>query len=469
MTLSILLRRRLKLLVAVAVAVLAAGAGVAVGVLREAPQDARYNGAYRLDDGQLVFIHPRQGPILRYRMLSGESRSLFPAGKRSYESGPGFKDRSPVDLRLTFDVGGEGAPGGFTWTRGGGSPARATRLALPETRFRFESGGIALRGLLVEPAGAGPHPAVVIVQGSEENGAVDGYDEPYLFASMGIAAVVFDKRGTGGSRGRYTQNFHTLARDVGAAVAWLRSRPEIDGERIHLSGYSQGGWVAPLAAATAGGGRIRSLLINYGPAVPVIAEDRWGYVHSLREHGFGEDAIRDVDRINDTVARILDHREDRYPQLGEQLAAARAAPWFGALEKSDSALGFILASGMPLWTVRLYSWWKMEAFRDEPFIDRLYDPVPTLASLPNTPSLWIFGGRDRSMPTEWSLEKLERLRRQGIPIETKVFADADHGILRIEPGPGGERRIAGYEPGYLMAQVNWIRRQSGLAPLPGGP
>ena len=215
---------------------------------------------------------------------------------------------------------------------------------------RSSSNATGFRGRLVSPLGTPPYPAVVIAQGSEEDSAVDRYYEPYLFASMGIAAVVYDKRGTGGSQGRYTQNFGTLAHDLEAAVGWLRSRPEIDVDRIHLAGYSQGGWVAPLAAAHES--RIRSLLINYGPTVPVFDEDRWGYVYALRQKGFGEDSLREADRVNETVRRIVDQRENRWSDLGRQLSTARNAAWFNAIRGSDSALGFIAQSRMPLWMVR---------------------------------------------------------------------------------------------------------------------
>ena len=449
-------RRRKGLVLALAVAAAAA----IIAWLLPTPLDTRYNGAYRLDDGRLVLIIARDGKNLRYEMLSGESRMLWARGGRSYESGPGWRDREPVSLRLTFAVGADGRPVGFTWARLGEPVVHATRLALPEIPFTFERDGLRFRGRLVSPLGPPPYPAVVIAHGSEEDSAVDRYYEPYLFASMGIAAAVFDKRGTGGSEGRYTQNFVTLARDLEAAVGWVRSRPEIDPDRIHLAGYSQGGWVAPLAAAR--GGHIRSLLINYGPMVPVFDEDRWGYVYALRQKGFGEQDLREADRINRTLALIVDRRENRWSDLGHQLASAREAAWFNAIKGSDSVLGFVAQSPMPLWTVRLYAWWKLDFLRREPFCDRLYDPVPTLASLRKTPSLWIFGGRDQSMPSEWSLEKLEDLRSQGLPIQTRLFPDADHGILRVELTPNADRRVLGYEPGYFMTQVNWLREQSGL-------
>jgi dienelactone hydrolase len=427
--------------------------------LRQVPMDTRYNGAYRLDDGRLVVITPREGRELRYRMMDGESAALRPVGGASYEAGPGWEERRPVKVHLTFQAVFTADSGGFTW-RQDDREQRARRVPLPETIFSFKSDGLTLRGKLVTPAGGGPFPVVVIVHGSEEESAVESYFEPYLFAANGIATLVYDKRGTGRSEGRYTQNFDVLAGDVVAAVTWLRTRPEIDSKNIHLAGFSQGGWIAPLAALR--DGKIRSLLIGFGPMVPVISQDRWGYVYALREKGFGDDAIARADAVSGLIGAMIDRGEDRWGELGRALEAAKREPWFQVAKGSNSALGFMTALRLPLWAIRLYARWKLEPTNGKPFIDRLYDPAPTLASLSSTPSLWIFGGEDHSTPTAWSIAVLEPLRASGRPIQIKVFQRADHGILQFEVGPKGERRYLGYEPGYFHTEIDWLRRQSGL-------
>lgn len=429
---------------------------------RKEPADTRFTGAYRQEDGRLVFVTPREGDVLRYRMMNGESRALWPAGESAYTAGPGWAEPEPVEVEVAFGALGEdGRPTGFTWKRDGGEQT-ARRLDLPETFFTFPSGELTLRGKLVKPKGQGPFPAVVLVHGSGDESAVDYYADPYLFASHGIATLVYDKRGTGESEGKYTQNFHVLARDVLAAVEWLRGRPEIDASRIHLAGYSQGGWIAPLAASQTDG--IRSLLIGYGPMVPVTGEDRWGYVYVLQKKGFGEDALREADRLDAVLSAIVDRGEDRWDELNRLLDEAEGKPWFEAVKGSDSMLGFVAGTRMPRWVMRLYAAWRLRDTGEEPFVDRLYDPYPTVASLTGTPSLWIFGGEDNSMPTGWTVEKLERLRAAGRPIEIAVFPEADHGILRFEETADGERRILGYEPGYFRMEVEWLRRQSGLEP-----
>lgn len=421
--------------------------------------DTRFTGAYRLEDGSLVFIVPREGKILRYRRMNGESSALWPVAERTYEAGPGWAERQPVLHTFTFSINKDGQPDGFTWQSPNRPQERAQRLALPETMFRFSSGNITLRAKLVKPKGDGPFPAVVFVHGADASSAVDTYFEPYLYASHGIAALVFDKRGTGESQGNYTQYFPVLANDVIAAVNALRGRNDIDKNNIHLAGYSQGGWIAPLAAVRDDG--IRSVFIGFGPMVPVREEDRWGYIYALRENRFGDHEVRQVDRINDVVCAILDRGENRWSELGKMLDEAKRQPWFATVKRSDCTIGYMTKLGLPLWMVRLYAWWKLRPSGGIPFMDRVYDPVPTLAEL-KSPSFWILGGQDSSMPTDATIEKLRSLQAAQRPIEYVVYPNAEHGILKFEKKADGERRLIGYEPEYLPQQVRWLQRQSGL-------
>ena len=458
---------------------------VAVGIaafvlMREEPPDTRFNAAYRLDDGRLAVVSPYRGTELRLRLpAEGVSRPLTPidrpTGDLVYEVGSTGSWAAPEELpeeeTVTFEMAAGGPPEGFLWRRDG-EELSARRIELREDLFTFESDGYELRAKLVLPPGelpdAGdpdPHPAVVLVHGSGDRSAVDTWDDPYHFAALGIATLVYDKRGTGGSQGTYTQNFHVLARDVVAAVEAVRTRDGVDPADVHLAGFSQGGWIAPLAASQTDA--VRSILVGYGPMVPIIDEDRWGYVYTLRKKGFGPEAVAEADRIHEAIVAILDHgATGRWDEVEALLGEAEGEPWFDALSDSDSTLGFLSANrNVPLWAVRLYAWWMMRPIDGEPRADRLYDPVPVVAEL-EVPSLWIFGGDDHSMPTAWTIEELVRLQASGAPIEILLFPEADHGITRYEENGEGGRRFVGYEPEYHPAMVEWLVRWSDRRPRP---
>ena len=67
---------------------------------------------------------------------------------------------------------------------------------------------------------------------------------------QGIAVLRDDKRGIGESGGDYeTATSADFASDVDAAVAWLKTRPEVNPQKIGLVGHSEGGLIAPMVAA----------------------------------------------------------------------------------------------------------------------------------------------------------------------------------------------------------------------------
>jgi dienelactone hydrolase len=243
---------------------------------------------------------------------------------------------------------------------------------------------------------------------------------------------------------------------VRAAVAWLRDQDHIDDDRINLVGFSQGGWITPLAALR--DGHLRSIVINYGPLVSVADEDRWGYVNVLQKRGFGADAIAKADRINAVLEDIASRGKDRWGELAGLLEEVRHEPWAQAISGSDSGLGRMLATKDPIWVSRLFYWWYVGRHTDPPFIQWSYEPVPTIAAL-TIPSLWILGGEDSSMPTQWTLEAIAKLQADGKPLESKLYPLTDHGMIRFEEA-AGHRRIIGYEPDYFPFQIEWLRRQN---------
>ena len=87
----------------------------------------------------------------------------------------------------------------------------------------------------------------------------------YLWISYGQSAGTYPGESpTAGS-------IDTLARDAAAAARFLVAQPEIDRARVGLTGHSQAGWIAPLAASREPA--IRFLLLFSGPAVTADEND----------------------------------------------------------------------------------------------------------------------------------------------------------------------------------------------------
>jgi len=140
--------------------------------------------------------------------------------------------------------------------------------------FRSSDGAI-LAGTLLLPAAPGRYPAVLMHFGSDRWRRAP-YSQVGGFLALGMAVLTYDKKGVGQSQGRCCpfadpDYFPLLAADVLAGVRQLATHPEIRVDAIGLFGFSQGGWVVPIAAAEAPG-EIAFTIIGSGPAVTLGEE-----------------------------------------------------------------------------------------------------------------------------------------------------------------------------------------------------
>ena len=148
-------------------------------------------------------------------------------------------------------------------------PYRSQDLTFPNKRA-----GFALAGTLTLPAGKGPFPAVVLVSGSgpqDRNETILGH-QPFLVIAdyltrRGFAVLRYDDRGVGQSKGVFKDALTTdFTTDAQAALAYLRTRPDIRPHQVALLGHSEGGSVVWQAAAQAGGPDLAVALA--GPGLP---------------------------------------------------------------------------------------------------------------------------------------------------------------------------------------------------------
>lgn len=427
---------------------------VVVGLVSAcAKRHSDITGVYQFENGQLVTVSPSEKDTYRYRNLhTGESQRLYPSkGQQglTFHSGPGWASEAPVELVVSFVADSSGSVTGLAWNDKE-QPARyAKRVNLCEEHVAFAGGDIDLHGKLVLPAGPGPHPAIVIVHGSEKDAATEAYYEPYLYAAHGIAGFVYDKRGTGKSGGKFTMDFHKLAGDVVAAVNWLKQHNEIDAGRIGLAGYSQGGWIAPLAASQSQG--VKFVLVGYGMAESPLQEDWWETLKAIQAKGYSDDDLEKAEEVISGVhAIILSDFSEGWRRLRELKRAYRGEPWVKELDVGMSGAFF----KWPRWILTTVG---RHFFPPELTWD--YDPMPVLEQL-ELPMLWVLGAEDEEAPNQVTIRELERLKQQGKPIEMRIYPNADHGIIEFEVQEG-ERIYTGFPDDYFQFKVNWVRQQVG--------
>ena len=138
-----------------------------------------------------------------------------------------------------------------------------TSEAITDQKVTFQSDGLTLVGYISKPAGDGPFPALISNHGSEQNPAQGGSTAGQIFTQDGYVVLRPLRRGHGESQGDYIldvmkQDRETNGKDSSsqlmvklmeteqlddqlAGLAYLKSLPYVDVNRIGVIGCSYGG------------------------------------------------------------------------------------------------------------------------------------------------------------------------------------------------------------------------------------
>lgn len=154
------------------------------------------------------------------------------------------------------------------------NPKRPFPYIEEEIVFENKLDKIKLAGTLTLPDRNGIFPAVVLISGSgpQDRDETIFNHKPFLIISdyltrNGIAVLRYDDRGVGKSEGDFSSaTTEDFMKDALAAVEYLKSRNEIDPDKIGLIGHSEGGLIAPMAAASTDD--VKFLVLLAPPGIP---------------------------------------------------------------------------------------------------------------------------------------------------------------------------------------------------------
>ena len=393
-------------------------------------------GAYRFSDGEIIDIARSEGDTFRWRKFDGTTGVLHKKGAASWTSTLGWTDRpdrhtASFTRCATDEIEFDGK--------------KAHRIPFDVTDTVFEGrGGVKLAGRLVLPQSNDPVPIVVLIHGAERDSGRDSYALQRLLPAENVGAFVYDKRGTGGSDGKYTQDFDTLADD---AVAAMREAKRIAGTRCARIGYqggSQGGWVAPLAATHA---PVDFVVVSFGLAVSVIDEDQEEVALEMRLKGHSQPEISKALQVASAAEEVF---ESSFTKGFERFDAVRAKyrnePWYKDIHGNYTH--FIL----PYTAAEIREKGK-DFIWGTPF---RYDPMPTLRAV-EAPQLWILGEDDLEAPSAETSRRIKTLIAEGKPMTLALFPRAEHGMTEYEVASNGERVSTRYAPGYFAMMRDFAR------------
>lgn len=267
----------------------------------------------------------------------------------------------------------------------------ASAQSIQTVDVRYENGPITLAALLMLPPGERPFPAAVIAQGSGASDRSNQWSREIAeeLVRHGVAVLLTDKRGAGASGGDWrTASFSDLAADVVAGAAFLRRRSDVDSARIGVVGLSQGGQVAPLAAASSD--QIAFVISVSSKAVGFAEGSFLEMANTARQAGLAEPDVQEVIRVNMAAVRYLTTGDwDQYAQARERALRTGA---------QRIAAGFPASPNEPIWT----------------FLRAVaaYDPLPYWLQV-TQPVLVVFGEEDEedNVPVRESVRRLEHVFR----------------------------------------------------------
>jgi hypothetical protein len=300
---------------------------------------------------------------------------------------------------------------------------------LQERDLAFENGEIALAGtLLLPPAAGGRVPAIVFLHGS---GAEGRWASRYLatqFARAGIAALIFDKRGVGESRGDWrSATYDDLAGDAAAAVEALRRDPAIDPTRVGIHGHSQGGTLAPLVAAR---GAAAFVIASAAAGLPMDEVEIYSLENTVRVEALPAADAALARRYIAAVVGVAYRGEPR-ETLSSVWEQVRDKPWAFALPADDS----------PYWSFS-------RSFNT-------FEPARHWRNI-KVPVLLVYGALDQRVPARPSAARIAQaiLEASGHSVSVQIFPEADHTLRLRQPDLVWPTNVAGY-PDLL---IEWTKR-----------
>jgi pimeloyl-ACP methyl ester carboxylesterase len=407
---------------------------VAVGSHQESERavaDRSFFGLYRKTQSHYLGIarftaDAGESGLLMSGYTSGVVRRLSQVANAEFTMGSSFTGASPVELILRFRKDENGNTVGVSLQPPSAHETFAERVPLVEEQISFQDGPAKLAGTLLLPQGKRPNAAIILLHGS---GALtrDSFGPyPYFFASLGLAVLIYDKRGTGASTGARLDGtigpplqpsaaFYPddLVSDALAALKFMRTRKEINPEAIGLWGSSEGGMLATQVAAQST--HVAFVINSSGSVAPVWQTLLYQVQAVMKARGNSASEIEralDYTRLWIGVARTGKQFEVYLKRRQEILDDKEPGLFW-------SSLKFTTADEMR------WDWDHILSF----------DPLPAIRKV-RCPVLGVFGELDESTDAVGAANSMGQALAEGgnHNFTAKIFQNAGHSLLEVSSG-----------------------------------
>lgn len=277
-----------------------------------------------------------------------------------------------------------------------------------DVTFRNEKANIKLPGTFTLPVKGGNFPVVVLISGSgpqNRDEELMGH-KPFLVLSdyltrNGIAVLRYDDRGIARSEGDFkSATTVDFTSDVEAAVAYLKTRKEINKKKIGLIGHSEGGIIAPMVASKSKD--VNFIVLLAGPGIQgnqilLLQQELIG-----RASGVSEIELQKSREINSAVFEIVIKSTDA-DKLNNDITnfltqKLSESPDF---QKDEGATG---TDAVKLQVDRITSPWMVFFIK--------YNPASALEKV-KCPVLALNGEKDLQVPSKQNLPAIKAALAKG--------------------------------------------------------
>lgn len=337
-------------------------------------------------------------------------------------------------------------------------PAMPFPYISEDIEFKNVGANVSLAGTLTLPNSQGTFPVVILVSGSgpqNRNEEVYGH-KPFLVLAdhltrNGIAVLRYDDRGIGKSTGDFkAATTADLAQDAESAIAYLKTRKEIDKSVIGMAGHSEGGLITSMIAANSEDLSFVVLLATPGLRGDKVLLQQQEFF--AKASGVSEAEIQRNRGINAVAFEIVLNSKDQKKMENDLTNYLRD------VLQNDKKI--VLPAGMTMDAYvanqlsQIASPWMHYFLR--------YDPVPALEKV-KCPVLVLFGEKDLQVPPKENLVAVENALKTGgnTNVSLKTLSNLNHLFQNCNSGLPKEYGDIEetFSPAALDEISGWIKSQ----------
>ena len=203
-----------------------------------------------------------------------------------------------------------------------------------------------------KPGAGGKHPVIISIHGGPESQALPGFNATtqFLLNELGVAVLVPNVRGSSG----YGKTYLTLdnaekredsVKDIGALLDWIAQQPELDADRVGVTGGSYGGYMT-LASLMHFGDRIKAGVEIVGISdFTTFLTNTESYRRDLRRAEYGDERDPEMKAVFDRISPLKNAAKIRTPLFVAQGKNDPRVPW----TEAEQIVQAVRGNGEPVW------------------------------------------------------------------------------------------------------------------------